>query len=82
MNNVANNDILNKKFLKSHSHLPENESPLKIIKKSFLFHFKTFLFLRYLNFCPGIFDHIGKQLDKKTKVNFKIYDLKNWETKN
>ena len=28
--------------------------------------------LRYLNFCPGFFDHVGKWLDKKASVNFKI----------
>ena len=29
-----------------------------------------------------LFDHVGKQLDKKTKVDFKIYDVTDWETKN
>ena len=28
--------------------------------------------LRYLNFCPSSFDHVGKWLDKKASVNFKI----------
>ena len=34
---------------------------------------RFFLLLRYLNFCPDFFGHVGKWLDKKTKVNFKIY---------
>ena len=39
-------------------------------------------FCRYLNFCPDFCGHAGKQLDKKTMINFKIYDVKNWITKN
>ena len=27
-----------------------------------------FLFLRYLNFCPDFFGHLGKRLDKKLKL--------------
>ena len=38
--------------------------------------------LRCLNFCPGYFDHVEKQFKKKAKVNFKIYDFKNWKTNN
>ena len=30
--------------------------------------------LRYLDFCPALFGHVVKQLYKKAKVNFKIYD--------
>ena len=26
-------------------------------------------------FSLGFFDHIGKRLDKKTKIKFKIYDV-------
>ena len=36
--------------------------------------------LRYLDFCPALFDHVVKQLDKNAKVNFKIYDAINWES--
>ena len=39
-----------------------------------LLHLKKLLsFLRYLNFCPDFFDHVGKGLDKKDKVSFKIF---------
>ena len=41
-----------------------------------------FVILRCLNFCPDFYGHVGKQLDKKNKVNFRIYDIKNWETNN
>ena len=46
-------------------------------EKRFLFHLKC-----SLNFCRGSFGHARKRLDKKTKVNFKVYDLTNWETNN
>ena len=36
---------------------------------------KLFLFLRYLNFCADFLSHVGKQLDKKAKPNFKIHDV-------
>ena len=44
------------------------EIPLKIIKR---------LFVSILSW---LFSHIEKQLNKKTKVSFKIYDITNWET--
>ena len=47
--------------LKSDSHiLCFNESPLYIFKALFV--------LRYLNFCPDFFGHLGKWLDKKAKL--------------
>ena len=42
---------------------------------------KLISFLRYLNFCPG-FLVTQNRLDKKAKVNFKIYDVTNWATNN
>ena len=39
------------------------------------------LLLRYLTFFPEFFGHVGKPTDKKAKVNFKIYDIPDWETK-
>ena len=61
----------------------ENWMPFKSDQKCFLFNFESsFLFLRYLNFCPDIFGHVRKRLDKKAKVNFKIYGVINWETNN
>ena len=43
---------------------------------------KFFLFSTYLNFCPKFFGHLGKWLNKKAKVDFKIYDVFCWETNN
>ena len=39
-------------------------------------------FLRWLCFCSEFFALVGKRLDKKTKVNFKMYDVIDWETNN
>ena len=70
--------------LKPGSHIPKkfgffcfSESPLKIIKNAFYFILKALfilkiIMLRYLNFCPDFFGHVGKRLDKKVKVNFKV----------
>ena len=43
---------------------------------------KLFSFLRYLNFCRNFFGHVGNCLDKKAKLNFKIYDVTNLKTNN
>ena len=32
-------------------------------------------------FVLTFFGHVGKWLDKKAKVNFKLCDVRNWETK-
>ena len=39
----------------------------------YFFLMKLFLFLWYWYFCADSFCYIGKQLDKKANVNFKIY---------
>ena len=58
----------------------DNWMPFKSDKKWFLFNFESsFLFLRHLNFCPDFFDQVRKRLDKKAKINFKIYGVINWE---
>ena len=89
--NVVIGDILNEKFLKLHalSHSRKvhfrclNQSPLKMIKNPFYFTLKVlFIISRYLDFCPHFYGHVGKQFDKRTMVNFKICNIKNWETNN
>ena len=35
-----------------------------------------FSFLRYLGFCLDFCGHVEKRLDKKAKVNFRIYDIR------
>ena len=56
--------------------------PLKINKSSFYFVLKTLFDLRYLYFCPDLFGHVGKWLDQKAKIKFKIHDVTGWETNN
>ena len=36
---------------------------------------KALFFLKILHFCPDFFGHVEKWLDKKNKINFKIYDV-------
>ena len=49
------------------------ESPLKMMKNAFYSNLKT-LFIQFLFW---IFGHVGKRLDKKAKINAKIYDITN-----
>ena len=42
--------------------------------------FKALFILKIFKFFPYVFGHVGKQLDKKPKVNFQIYDVTDWQT--
>ena len=57
------------------------KSPLKMIM-CFISSQGLFAFLRYLHFCLDFFAQGRKWFDKKAKINFKIYDLTNWNTNN
>ena len=46
----------------------------------FILSEKLFIFRRQLSFSPYFLSHVGKRLDKTVKVNFKIYDIIDWET--
>ena len=48
----------------------------------FISYKKLFSFLSSLNFCPDFFGYLGKRLDKKANVDFKIYVQINSETNN
>ena len=54
----------------------------KIIEKNFSITLKALLFSRYLNVCSDFLGHVEKQLYKKAKLDFKIYNVINWETNN
>ena len=43
---------------------------------------KALFILKTFNFCPDFFGHVGKRRDKKAKINFKIYNVTDWETNN
>ena len=51
------------------------------MKNYFYFILKVFV-LRIFNFLPDFFGQVGKCFDKKTMVDFKIYDVTTWETNN
>ena len=53
------------------------ESPLKVTKNGFYFALKVLFIYEIFQFLFRIFGHIGKRLDKKAKVNFRIYDATN-----
>ena len=48
----------------------------------FISFLNLLFFVRYLNFCPDIFDREGKWFYKKAKTNLKIYDVTTWLTNN
>ena len=58
------------------------ENPLKVIKNAFYFTSKAFFVLKVFRFLTWLFGHVSKQLDKKDKVNFKLYEVTVWLTNN
>ena len=74
--------------LKQDSHLPHKVSficfhgrPSKMMRNAFYFILKALLFSGYLSFCPNVFGHLAKRLDKKAKINFKIYEVRDSDNK-
>ena len=39
-------------------------------------------FLKMSTFLSRLFCHVGKRLDKKAKVNYKSYEIKDWTENN
>ena len=55
-----------------------SESPLQMMEKVFFISsWKLFSFLSCFNFYHDFFGPVGKQIDKKFKVIFKVYDVIN-----
>ena len=52
-----------------------------MMKNAFYLILKALFFVRHLNFCAKFFGHVRKQLNKKVKINSKIYDFTDWENK-
>ena len=48
------------------------------MKNAFYFMLKDLFILEIVTFLPWLFGHAERQLDKKAKVNFKIYDVTVW----
>ena len=51
-----------------------------MVKNAFYFILVTFFVLKIFKLLFWLFGAVGKRLDKKVKVKFKIYDVANWET--
>ena len=58
-----------------------NDSPSKIMKNAFYFIIKA-LFVLIFNFFPWLFEHEEKTAWLERQVNFDIYDVTAWLTKN
>ena len=58
------------------------ESPLKIMKNTFYYTLKALFVFPIFELLFSTFGHVGKRLDEKAKVNFKIHDVTNWLTNN
>ena len=67
-------------ILKVQTHIWDNFwKPFKSDEKCFFISCKKLLsFSRYYHFLSRLFGHVGKLLEKKVKVNFKIYDVTGW----
>ena len=58
------------------------ESPLKIMKNAFDVTLKILFVLKVFKCLSLLFDHVGKRLDWKDQVNFKIDEIVAWLTNN
>ena len=58
------------------------ESPLKMMKILLILPWKALFVLEIFKFLSWLLGHIGKRLDYKGKVNFKIYDVTTREKNN
>ena len=53
-----------------------------MMKNAFYFNLKALTVVKITKFLSWLFDHLEKRLDLRDKVNFKMYDIKIWETNN
>ena len=56
--------------------------PVKNDVKYFLFNVKSSYVLEKFKLLSWLFGYAENRLDKKGKINFKIYDFTNWATNN
>ena len=52
------------------------------MENGFYFMFKALLVFEIFTFLAWLFGYVEKRLDKKAKVNLKIYDVTDWTTNN
>ena len=53
-----------------------------MMKKDFYFILKALFVLEIFTFLSWLFGYVEKRLDKKFKVNSKIYDVTDWTANN
>ena len=58
------------------------ESPSKIMKNALCFTLTAFLILKIFKFLSCFFGYVGKRLNLKDTVDFKIHDVTIWVTNN
>ena len=58
------------------------ESPLKMMKNTFSFTWKSFFVLNVFKFLSWLFGHVEERLHYKDKINFKLYNVTTWLTNN
>ena len=58
----------------------ETESLLKMMKNIFYFILKDLIVLKVFKFLSRLSGDVGKQLEQKRKISFKIYDVTTCET--
>ena len=58
------------------------ESLLQMMKNVFSFLLKALFVLKMFTFLSWLFDYAEKRLDKKIKVNLKIYEVTDWTANN
>ena len=72
--------------LKAHSKVRYNfwqvKALYKLMKNAFYFTLKALFVLKLFIFLSWLFGHVGKRLDYKHEVNFKICDVTTWLTSN
>ena len=55
---------------------------MSIMKNAFHFNLKVISTLKIFKSCADFFGHVGRRLDKRAKVSFKIYDITKLVTNN
>ena len=53
-----------------------------MMKNASYFMLKALFVLEIFTFCQDFFGHVKKWFPEKAKVNFKIYDIRDWTTNN
>ena len=81
MHKISSKKVYKRRTLKSGT-IFGSWKPFKNDEKWFLFHLKSSFLSQDIQFFVLTFGYVEKQFDQKDRVNFKIYDVTNWLTKN